>query len=208
MGGYWKPYQRAIDDFFEWLFADKRTRRMLKLVPRGCVHCEILGICRDEENDWKCRNGCQFIEKEPVDTEHPVILNKRRFRMFKKDLPIKRVVIAGCRDYTDYDQAKEYIDHCLSNIRLENEIIVVSGGAKGADALGEQYAKANGFEIERYMADWDTYGKSAGPRRNKKMAEVSDFVICFWDGQSRGTKSMIEAAKALGKPVRVKDISK
>ena len=66
--------------------------------------------------------------------------------MFKKDLPIKRVVIAGCRDYTDYDQAKEYIDHCLSNIRLENEIIVVSGGAKGADALGEQYAKANGFD--------------------------------------------------------------
>jgi hypothetical protein len=40
----------------------------LKLVPRVCLHFEILGICRDEENDWKCRNGCQFIEKEPVDT--------------------------------------------------------------------------------------------------------------------------------------------
>lgn len=58
---------------------------------------------------------------------------------------IKRIVIAGCRDYTNYDEAKEYIDFCLSNIRKENKIIIISGGAKGADALGERYAKENGF---------------------------------------------------------------
>ena len=97
MGYYWKPYQRAIDEFFEWLFADKRTKKMLECVPRGCRHCEVLGICRDEENNWKCRNGCQFIKKEPIDCDTPVKLNTRRFRMFKKELPIKRVVIAGCR---------------------------------------------------------------------------------------------------------------
>ncbi len=126
--------------------------------------------------------------------------------MFKKDLPVKRVVIAGCRDFENYKVAKEYIDFCLSNIRKENEIIIVSGGAKGADSLGERYAKENGFEIERYLADWDTYGKSAGPRRNKKMAEVSDYVICFWDGKSRGTKSMINSAKQLDKPLKIKEI--
>lgn len=116
---------------------------------------------------------------------------------------IKRIVIAGCRDYTNYNQAKEYIDKCLSNIRKENEIIIMSGGAKGADALGEQYAKENGFKIERYNADWDKYGRSAGPKRNELMAKNCDCVICFWDGQSRGTKSMIDYAKKYNKTIRI-----
>ena len=116
---------------------------------------------------------------------------------------IKKIVIAGCRDYTNYSQAKEYIDKCLSNIRNENEIIIMSGGAKGADALGEQYAKENGFKIERYNADWDKYGRSAGPKRNEQMAKNCDCVICFWDGQSHGTKSMINYAKKYNKPIRI-----
>ena len=119
---------------------------------------------------------------------------------------IKRVVIAGCRDYNNYNEARQYIDFCLSNIRKEHDIIIISGGACGADALGERYAKENEFEIERYPADWETYGKSAGPRRNKQMAEVSDFVICFWDMKSKGTKSMIECAKICNKPIKIKII--
>ena len=67
--------------------------------------------------------------------------------MFKKRLPTKRVVIAGCRDYNNYDEAKLYIDLCLSNIRKENNIIIVSGCASGADAIGERYAKENGFRL-------------------------------------------------------------
>lgn len=189
-----------------WLFADGQKRRMLKYFPQGCLHCEVLGICRDEENNWKCHKTCQFIKKDLVDCDIPLKLNTHKFKLFRKDLSVKRVVIAGSRDYTNYKEAKEYIDFCISNIRKENKIIIVSGGAKGADALGERYAIQNGFEIERYLADWDTYGKSAGPRRNKKMAEVSDFVICFWNGQSRGTKSMIEYANKCGKPVRIKKI--
>ena len=116
---------------------------------------------------------------------------------------IKRVVIAGCRNYNNYDEAKRYIDFYLSNICKKNKIIIVSGGASGADAIGEQYAKENGFAVEKYLADWKTFGKSAGPRRNKQMAEVSDFVICFWDGISKGTKSMIKYAKECNKPVRI-----
>ena len=126
--------------------------------------------------------------------------------MFNEDLPIKRVVIAGCRDYDNYDEAKAYIDICLSNIRKTNEIIIVSGGAKGADSLGERYAEENGFKVEKYPADWVRYGRSAGPRRNRQMAEISDYVICFWDGESRGTRSMIESARKFGKPVKIKRI--
>ncbi len=118
----------------------------------------------------------------------------------------KRVVVAGCRNYSNYKEAKEYIDFCISDIRKENTIVIVSGGAKGADSLGERYAKENSFKIERYPAQWEKYGRSAGPRRNEKMAQVSDYVICFWDGQSKGTKSMIEYARKYKKPIRIKKI--
>lgn len=120
---------------------------------------------------------------------------------------MKRVVIAGCRYYENYEEASVFIDACISNIRKEYEIVIVSGGAKGADALGERYGLENGFMIERYAAEWEKYGKSAGPKRNRVMAEISDYIICFWDGQSKGTKSMIEYAKYYKKPLRVKRIS-
>ncbi len=119
-----------------------------------------------------------------------------------------KVVIAGCRDYNNYDEAKGYIDFCLSNVKKDYDIVIVSGCAGGADALGERYALENGFGIEKYPAEWSKYGRSAGPRRNKQMAEISDLVICFWDGESRGTKSMIDYAKILNKPIRIKRILK
>ncbi|MBE6806372.1 MAG: DUF2493 domain-containing protein, partial [Ruminococcaceae bacterium] len=91
--------------------------------------------------------------------------------------------------------------------RKVHDIIIVSGGASGADAIGERYAQENGFKVEKYPADWEKYGRSAGPRRNKQMAEVSNYVICFWDKKSKGTKSMIECAKRLDKPIKIKIIN-
>ena len=119
---------------------------------------------------------------------------------------IKRVVIAGCRNYNNYDEAKCYIDFCLYNIRKENDIVILSGCASGADAIGERYAEENGYRLEKYPADWEKYGKSAGPRRNRQMAEICDYVICFWDGNSSGTKSMISCAIKCNKPLRIKKI--
>ena len=119
-------------------------------------------------------------------------------------MEIKRVVVAGSRSFTDYVQAKKYMDFCISNIRKENEIIIVSGGAKGADLLGERYAIENGFKIERYLPDWETYGRSAGIKRNKTMVEISDYIICFWDGKSKGTKATIDYARKLNKPLKFK----
>ena len=119
---------------------------------------------------------------------------------------IKRVVVAGCRDYDDYNEAKKYIDFCISEIRKKYKIVFISGGCRGADLLGERYAMENGFNVERYLAKWEEYGKSAGPRRNRKMAESADFVVCFWDGKSRGSRSMINYAKELNKPIKIKRI--
>ncbi|MGN0571086.1 MAG: DUF2493 domain-containing protein [Candidatus Fimenecus sp.] len=112
---------------------------------------------------------------------------------------IKRIVVAGCREYDDYDDAKVYIEMCIKKIRERYALVFLSGGCKGADMLGERYANENGFRIERYLADWQKYGKSAGPKRNLQMVKACDYVICFWDGKSRGTASVISYAKELKK---------
>ena len=119
---------------------------------------------------------------------------------------IKRVVIAGCRYYNNYDDAKSYIDECLMSINKEHTVIIVSGGAVGADAIGERYAAEHGLKLERYPANWSKYGKKAGPMRNRQMAEICDMVICFWDGKSNGTHSMITNAENLGKSVFIRMI--
>lgn len=118
----------------------------------------------------------------------------------------KRIVVAGCRDYNDYKQAEEYIDLLIEDIKKEHALIFVSGGCSGADMIGERYAAEHGYKIERYPAEWEKYGRFAGPKRNEDMAKVADYVICFWDGESRGTRSMINLAKRYNKPVKVKMI--
>ena len=119
---------------------------------------------------------------------------------------IKRIVVAGSRDYENYEEAKDFIDICISRIKEENEIIFLSGGCRGSDSLGERYASENGYRIEKHPADWKKYGRAAGPKRNEKMAMICDYVIAFWDGKSRGTKSMLEYASKANKPVRIKRI--
>ena len=119
---------------------------------------------------------------------------------------IKKVIVAGSRNYTDYEEARAYIDLCLSRIRTEYDLVILSGGCRGADRLGERYAAERGYPVIRFPADWDTYGRSAGPIRNREMAEASDYVICFWDGRSRGTRQIIDCAEKLGKPVKIKQV--
>ena len=116
-----------------------------------------------------------------------------------------RVIIAGTRDFSDYDLLKNYCDYMLSKkAESGEEIAILSGGASGADALGEQYAKERGYKILRYPAQWEKYGRQAGPMRNRQMADNADALIAYWDGKSRGTKNMIEEAKKRGLKVAIK----
>jgi hypothetical protein len=105
-----------------------------------------------------------------------------------------KVIVAGCRDFADYELLKEKCDFYLQNKKPEN-IVIVSGHASGADALGERYAQERGLQLETYLADWKANGRAAGPIRNAKMASVAHTLIAFWNGKSRGTKNMIDTAK-------------
>lgn len=103
-----------------------------------------------------------------------------------------RLIVAGSRNFKDYNLLKSKLDHLLKDT---SEVEIVSGTANGADKLGERYAKENNYPVKQFPADWDAYGKAAGYKRNKQMAEYATHCVCFWDGVSKGTKSMIELAK-------------
>lgn len=111
-----------------------------------------------------------------------------------------RVIIAGGRDFNDYGLLERKMDHLLS--KISSQIIVVCGKARGADTLGEQYAKSRNYQIAYYPADW-SMGKSAGYIRNLEMAENADALVAFWDGKSRGTKHMIDTAHNKNLKIRV-----
>ena len=114
-----------------------------------------------------------------------------------------RVIIAGSRTFDDYKMLKEKCNSFLEKERKNKNIIVISGGARGADKAGEEYAKEEGFGLEVYPADWKKFGKSAGFRRNEEMAVVADALIAFWDGLSHGTKHMIDIMKNKNSNVNV-----
>lgn len=121
----------------------------------------------------------------------------------EKSKPEFRVIIAGTRDFSDYQLLRDKCDAILSSKRQDSNIIIVSGTARGADRLGERYARERGFQLRRFPADWELYGKSAGHIRNAKMADNADALIAFWDGESKGTKNMIDNARRKGLAVRV-----
>lgn len=109
-----------------------------------------------------------------------------------------RTIIAGSRGYTD-----PYIIYRAIALCGWKPTVVLSGTARGADRLGEIWAQQNGIICERYPADWDTYGKSAGYRRNGIMADNAEALLALWDGRSRGTGHMINIASRKGLTVHV-----
>lgn len=109
-----------------------------------------------------------------------------------------RVIIAGSRDISNYTLLQEAI---TSSGFIPTEVI--SGGAYGVDRLGEQYAKTNNLTLSVFRADWELFGKSAGPIRNKQMAQYAQALIALWDGVSRGTHDMIKQAIQNGLKIKV-----
>jgi hypothetical protein len=90
---------------------------------------------------------------------------------------VYRVVVWGSRTFSDY---------------------ILSGGARGADRLAEQYACDHGLGVERFPADWARYGRAAGPQRNEEMIATADALVAFWDGTSPGTRHAITTARRRG----------
>lgn len=111
---------------------------------------------------------------------------ERLAKQLDEHIMAKKVIIAGGRDLTDFD----YLENRCIEITLFSEIIeIVSGGAKGADALGQRLAEEWGIPLIKFPADWDTHGKKAGYLRNEQMAQYADVLVAFWDGKSKGDQT-------------------
>ncbi len=134
----------------------------------------------------------------------------------------QRVIIAGGRDFgnrmlTDVKPNRKWLIKCKQQMHeamvsifqgrtslfFDGSMVVISGTAAGADKLGEAFARHYNLKCEQFFADWDKHGKAAGPLRNLEMAEVGTHLMAFWDGQSRGTRSMINIALDRGLEVHV-----
>ena len=112
-----------------------------------------------------------------------------------------RLIIAGGRDFDNYPALRKKLDYLLKSVY--DDIQIVCGKARGADQLGERYAKEKGYKIRYFPADWDGDGRSAGFIRNAKMVENADALVAFWDGKSKGTEHMIKTANEKKLDVRV-----
>lgn len=108
-----------------------------------------------------------------------------------------KIAVIGSRNFDDFELLEQTIAKRLDS--KFKDITVVSGGANGADKLGEKFADKYGLEKLIFPADWDTFGKRAGMIRNVDIINNADIVFAFWDGKSNGTKHGIGLAKEAGK---------
>lgn len=122
----------------------------------------------------------------------------------------KCFIIAGGRDFDDFFSADKFIKKVFkeSGVVKKRDIVIISGGARGADKIAEDFSKK--YELKNIImnANWDLNGKAAGHIRNKEMASKSlEFeertLIAFWDGKSKGTKNMIENANRMKIDVKI-----
>lgn len=126
-----------------------------------------------------------------------------------------RIIVAGSRDYKDYATLADVLDKLIEKLNTQvidkSEIEIVSGGCRGADELGERYAKESCIKCVIFPADWGKYGRSAGPFRNNQMAEYAasadrGILVAFPIGESRGTRNMIDIARQRGLEVEVYEL--
>lgn len=112
-----------------------------------------------------------------------------------------RVLVCGSREFND----KELMEDVLEELYIT---CVIEGEARGADTLARKYAEGHGIPVDAFPAQWDVYGKAAGPIRNTQMLRIGkpELVVAFWDGWSKGTRNMIKIAKQAGIAVKVVDV--
>lgn len=107
-----------------------------------------------------------------------------------------KVIVAGSRTFGSND----FIGMVGSALAISNFEVdeIVSGGAAGIDSAAIQYAKKEGIPVSIFNANWDKYGKAAGPIRNSEMAKYADALVLIYDGSSRGSVNMLDQARREG----------
>ena len=109
-----------------------------------------------------------------------------------------KIAIIGSRGFDDYELLKRSLEPFRDQITL-----VISGGAKGADSLGEKWARENGIETKIFLPEYSKFGRGATFIRNEYIVKESESVFSFWDGSSKGTKHAMRIAEKMDKEVKI-----
>ena len=105
-----------------------------------------------------------------------------------------KLAIIGSRTIENIN-LEEYIDQSVTEI--------VSGGARGVDTLARKFAIKNSIKIVEFLPDYKRYGRGATIVRNREIVDYADKILVFWDGESRGSKFVIDYANKINKPCEV-----
>ncbi len=106
-----------------------------------------------------------------------------------------KIAIIGSRKLTvSEDELKDHVGECEE---------IVSGGAVGVDFSAKEFALKQGIKITEFFPKYEVYGRAAPIIRNKEIVDYSDRIIAFWDGNSKGTLSVIKYAQKQGKPCKI-----
>lgn len=110
-----------------------------------------------------------------------------------------KILVCGGRDYTDYDRLEDELNLLW---RVHGDFTIISGMARGADSLAVRYAEQYDCPLEKFPAQWDVHGRSAGPIRNQQMLDEGkpDLVVACPGG--RGTEHMKRIARKAGVEVQ------
>ena len=64
---------------------------------------------------------------------------------------IMRVIVAGSRGFNSFEKLKIALNDYLKDAIYGEQFEIVSGGARGADRLGEQYARLYGAAVKVFI---------------------------------------------------------
>ena len=177
----------------------KRFRKYAKLVAEGKMTLEKFDESYTSWKNHASHGNCFKLICE---------MDKYVDELFGVKKMEVRIIIAGSRGFSDYSFLSQKLEAYIKS-HPDCRFIIISGTAKGADSLGERFAKEKGIEVKRFPAEWTKYGKRAGYLRNSQMldfaleSEGESVLMAFWDGRSKGTKHMIESAEKAGLETKV-----
>lgn len=110
-----------------------------------------------------------------------------------------KVAVVGSRKYTHYPDFEDVLDKILDSLAVKpnNGFVIISGGARGVDTMAQQYARTRGYDFVLFkpyhLIDPQVdYNPKYFFTRNKQIADNADLVVAFWDGESSGTRHIVE----------------
>lgn len=111
-----------------------------------------------------------------------------------------KLAVVGTRTFERAELVSAYLDRCR---REQPDLVIVSGGARGADRLAAEYARRHHLDLVLFHADWQAHGRRAGALRNKQIVDAAEALVAFWDERSPGTKISLEMAVRKGIPATI-----